>query len=473
MTAASGVVQNVYPGPDGAAVTTPLAGWTVFDDGNRNGVRDRGEAMAVTRLDGSYTLSLSPGAHDVRLAQKPGWGTPAGYFSSVPITTSTDSPAVGVAPLTTAMTNPVVIDVAAFTADSNLPWGSLIPGYVRQANQVFANSDTNVRLNLVSVRPASYAAAGNLSVDLARLSNPQDGYMDAVPAQRDQLGADIVILFDPTYTATAAGLAYIPDVARPDSSYGSAVCCYSGDATFDGYTVAHEVGHTLGADHDADHGPNSGSPAYARGARFVGNDGVLYHDVMAYPPGTTLPFFSSPNVFYAGHALGDAGTADNVRVIRQTAAAVAGYRASRSDVPKVAAGPAPVQAGPVRAVAVSVAKGHVSAGGRVWATAVVRNKSGKRYSGKVAVEFYLSGDRVLDAGDTLLRRARLRAHGMKAHGKARTSVPIRVTRKNGAGVYYVLAVAKTTGKGADEGVGHTSSDKLRVVAGKVPRRNLI
>jgi hypothetical protein len=371
------------------------------------------------------------------------------------------------------MTNPVVIDVAAFTADSNLPWNSLIPGYVRQANQVFANSDTNVRLNLVSVRTANYSAAGNLNVDLARLSNPRDGYMDAIPTLRDQLGADLVVLFDPTYTATAAGLAYIPDVGRPDSSYGYAVCCYSGDATFDGYTVAHEIGHTLGADHDADHGPDSGSPAYARGARFVGNDGVLYHDVMAYPPGTTLPFFSSPSIFYAGHALGDAGTADNVRVIRQTAAAVAGYRATRSSVPTVAAGPAPVrQVGPVRAVGVSVAKGRVAAGGRVWATAVVRNKTGKTYSGKVVVGFYLSRDRVLDAGDTFLRRARVRVHGgVKAHGRVRASVPVRVARTNGAGVYYVLAVATTTGAAADEGAaaGHVASDRLKVTKGNGAR----
>ena len=61
MTAASGVVQNVYPGPGGVAVTTPLAGWTVFDDANRNGVRDQGETMAVTiilSVSGVVTFNL-------------------------------------------------------------------------------------------------------------------------------------------------------------------------------------------------------------------------------------------------------------------------------------------------------------------------------------------------------------------------------------------------------------------------------
>lgn len=465
---ATGLVENVYPGQDGVAVTTPLAGWVVFDDANANGVRDRPETAAVTELDGSYALTLASGSHTLRLAQKAGWSTPAGYAGSATMTVGAGTDAVHVETLSTTMASPVVIDVAAVTADSSLDWASLIPGYIRQANQVFANSDTNVRINLVGIRPANYAASGNLSLDLARLAATGDGYMDEVPALRDQLGADLVILFDPMYTAVAAGLAYIPNTASPNAALGYAVCCYSGNTTFDGYTVAHELGHTLGADHDADHGPG-GTPAYARGYRFTGADGVLYHDVMAYPPGTTLPFFSSPVLSYAGHALGVAKTADNVRAIRETAAEVAAYRHSRASAAVATQPTTPA----VVTVSAKTGKARVLAGKRVATTAVVRNTSGKKFSGKIFIAFYLSTDRNLDADDTLLGRKSVRVRGIKPHGTVRAKLGIRMARETKSGKYYVLAVATTTGKAVDELPAQTSAAPLRVATVGTSRKALV
>ena len=51
-----------------------LAGWTVFDDANRNGKLDSVEKSAVTDASGHYAMAdLAPGTHTISIVQKPGW----------------------------------------------------------------------------------------------------------------------------------------------------------------------------------------------------------------------------------------------------------------------------------------------------------------------------------------------------------------------------------------------------------------
>ncbi len=51
-----------------------LSGWTIFIDGNSNGVFDEGEKSATTGEDGSYSLdNLRPGTYRVREASQSGW----------------------------------------------------------------------------------------------------------------------------------------------------------------------------------------------------------------------------------------------------------------------------------------------------------------------------------------------------------------------------------------------------------------
>ncbi|VXD23553.1 conserved hypothetical protein [Planktothrix serta PCC 8927] len=53
---------------------TPLQGWTIFADGNNNGVLDTGEGSLVTGADGRYTFAnVPPGNYTLREVQQPGW----------------------------------------------------------------------------------------------------------------------------------------------------------------------------------------------------------------------------------------------------------------------------------------------------------------------------------------------------------------------------------------------------------------
>lgn len=66
---------------------------------------------------------------------------------------------------------------------------------------------------------------------------------------------------------------------------------------------------------------------------FFGADGQRYRDIMAYPPGIELGYFSNPNVVAPapvsapmGIRAGRAGKSDTARTIEQAAFEVAGYR---------------------------------------------------------------------------------------------------------------------------------------------------
>lgn len=486
-----GVLQNVYPDHYGNTMTTPLAGRQVFADANGNGAVDGGEAVATTDLNGSYALSVGgAGTHVVRAVPRAGWGTPAGWADAVTVEVPAGAGRVAARPLGVSMTAPVVIDVLALHAESGgVAWGSVVTGAFRTANQIFANSDTNVRLNLVDVRAAGYAASGDLQTDLSRLAGRTEGHMDWVHGARDQTRADLVVLFDPGPDASVSGRAYYFNPARPTAAAGFAVVAHIGWAgdDYDGYTLAHEIGHNLGADHDVDNRPLSRSGS-THGYRFVGADGATYHDVMAYPPGKLLPFFSNPSLSYAGRPLGAKGVADAARAIRENAPAVARYRAgSSTPTPRVqpkpvtppttpapedgnptGTPPPPVAPSPVAVTAVSTRKKPVRAGSRVTATARVRNESSERLSGKLVVEFFLSSDEVLDASDARVGRktvnGRLRPKAIRS-----ASARFGIEKETGAGTYHVLAVATPAGRAA-AGSGPVAEAPLRVVAAPAPHK---
>lgn len=325
----TGQLVYSYLRNDGTTTTAPLAARRIYEDANLNGRFDRDEKFAVTDLEGNYTIELRTGTHTLRVEAGSGWTAPAGQKL---VRSAVVYPYQNYPTFSATMIQPTVIDVlAAYTpAAGEILRTKPVDDLFRTANQVYANSNTNVLLNLKGFLRTSSSESGSIERDLRRLQRRGDGQMEDVQAERDRIGADLAVLL----TARAAtngdvvGLAYQVAEGSGGDRFGFSVVTI--DSRENGTTLAHELGHNLGAGHDAATASrDNGDPiaAYAYGYRFrAGADRRIYKDIMAYGPGTTLPFFSTPEFKYFGKPIGTAASADNARIVEEIAPLVAGYR---------------------------------------------------------------------------------------------------------------------------------------------------
>src|SRR4051812_35397616 len=69
-----GTISNDLTPVDGSLGSMPLAGWTVYVDGNQNRVRDAWEPSATTDLGGWFQIpNVDAGTQAVRLEGRAGW----------------------------------------------------------------------------------------------------------------------------------------------------------------------------------------------------------------------------------------------------------------------------------------------------------------------------------------------------------------------------------------------------------------
>lgn len=104
-------------------------------------------------------------------------------------------------------------------------------------NEAYLTSGVRHRLELVARSEVQYAESGESHVDLNRLIDPTDGYLDEVHALRTEVGADLVSLivdWNKTNAAQAGESEAFSVVGYPD----------------EGLTFAHELGHNAGLVHD-------------------------------------------------------------------------------------------------------------------------------------------------------------------------------------------------------------------------------
>jgi hypothetical protein len=204
-----------------------------------------------------------------------------------------------------------------------------IHSHIALANRCYVNSDMPITLRPVGIVQTGYTEAANFNDDLTRLQNSGDGVMDELHTTRNTRGADLVALIRRNSAAGVAGLAYV-NTGNGDAGFAPYAMSVTADIWASGnIAFPHEIGHNLGCWHDR--GNSSGAThAYAYGWRFYGTDNIQYITVMAYYPGTRIPYFSNPTINYQGTPTGVAtgsNAADNALRHEVTAAGSASYRA--------------------------------------------------------------------------------------------------------------------------------------------------
>lgn len=176
-------------------------------------------------------------------------------------------------------------------------------------NNSFSNSHIDNHNNkyahmyLAHFNQVNYVEVG-WSTDLARLQDPNDGYMDEVHGWRNTLySADLVTLVTHEASpAAGAGYAYTPNDPDPPRWGFNWVNVGS----VGGSALTHEIGHNMGGGHARWDSVPCGSAPYACGYG-VDYGTQSFHTVMAYNPPSGnyaigIPYFSNPDIDWCGNS---------------------------------------------------------------------------------------------------------------------------------------------------------------------------
>ena len=233
---------------------------------------------------------------------------------------------------------------------------------VETTNDAYDWSGVAMQLNVVGMEEVDYETSGTGGVDLDRLRDPNDGFMDGIHARRDALGADLVALF--VEDSNVGGVAYLDSGLNVNSaSAGFSVVLYAQSAYHRSTAFAHELGHNMGLAHDL-HVARKGDGVFDYSHGYVNRhafeagaeDGSCWYSIMAYRTrcedagldGVGAPYFATPHRNYSSGADGDGdgvpfgvpkssdvegadGPADAALTLTRTRLTVANFRAERTD----------------------------------------------------------------------------------------------------------------------------------------------
>lgn len=200
------------------------------------------------------------------------------------------------------------------------------------------NSEINVEIELVHTSEIDYEETGDSELDLTRLSNSNNGFMDEAHNWRDEHDADLVKLL--TRHGDVGGVAFLPRSPNSNTAFSLTRIQAASGSTF-----AHEIGHNLGFHHSRNQnlfpaGSMGGIFEYSTGWRWSGDDGNDYVSVMTYESGSDghasrVPYFSNPEMQYQGGATGSYtgqyAPADNARSLYETKHYFANYRGGQAE----------------------------------------------------------------------------------------------------------------------------------------------
>lgn len=212
---------------------------------------------------------------------------------------------------------------------------------IAKTNATFEASLVTTRVKLVRIVETSYdenASQATAVMDdaLTAVYRTDDGKMDELHALRDAAGADVVFLVVNRASAMI-GLSFLLDepAGFGNAEYAFSVLNYNAIAGTN--VLSHELGHVMGCAHargdPGANGTKDGAFPYSYGYRFRGADFVLYHDIMAYAPGTELAYFSNPEITLPapigvpiGVPEGRPGESNTALTIERMSFVTAGYR---------------------------------------------------------------------------------------------------------------------------------------------------
>jgi hypothetical protein len=191
------------------------------------------------------------------------------------------------------------------------------------SNTAYINSKIRQRVRLVSAQEFVYTETASAQTDLSNFRANA-----TVQSLRDSTNADLAGMLGEIAGACGVGYLIGPATGNPNNGFTvTARSCAVGNLTF-----AHEIGHNMGSHHNPENGGTAVYP-YSYGHYVNGS----YRTVMSYVDPcaagcTRRPYFSNPNVSFAGVPTGIANARDNARSINNTADVISNYQYSGSSI---------------------------------------------------------------------------------------------------------------------------------------------
>mgnify|MGYP000089842319 CR=1 FL=1 len=160
--------------------------------------------------------------------------------------------------LSSALVAPATIDVmVVWTPQARIGQGSvaamqaLVDLAVLETNQAYQNSQVTQRLRLAHrAELVNFNETGNWGVDMGRLFNPTDGFIDYVHAWRAQCGADAIVMIMDGQGGNC-GVSFLMGTLDPGFA-PNAFALVSRTCATGFYSFGHELGHLFGLAHDRD-----------------------------------------------------------------------------------------------------------------------------------------------------------------------------------------------------------------------------